>query len=189
VSRLIDAQSVEYRGVLIERPCLHCDTTSFHLDGLCQDGPCTVCGVNKRVDGWASHPAAADGLWRSNYAEPMHDWAAHSYEPAQISATIPAFEAMIGVALQLGWPERYTSDLFRDYQFTKREDAPQRFCWVIRKWGTHIITAHPSFRGALGWMKDNEPEARVFCWTGTDLVHTTFEMAATCLSQTGWVRA
>lgn len=29
-----------YRGVLIERPCVNCDTVDIHFEGRCNSGPC-----------------------------------------------------------------------------------------------------------------------------------------------------
>jgi hypothetical protein len=183
-----NASLLAYRGVLIERPCFWCDTTSIHMDNLCSDGPCAICGVRRHVNNWASHPATADGVWRGNYSEPLHDWAPHTYLPADIDRDLPAFEAMVDTARVLGMPEHYTSDLFRDYQFVAHDDK-QPFVWIVRRSGTHIVTAHPNSLGGLKWLRDNEPDAHVFYWTGADLRPTNYDVAQQCLRVTGWVEA
>lgn len=162
--------SLGCNGVLIERPCRWCDTTSIHFDGLCQDGPCTVCGIAKRRDGWATHPCNPDGTWQTFPDTSQHDWTAHHYEPAMVEGDLPAFEAITAAALKLGWPTRYTSDLFRDYQFIRDNEPDIRFLWIVRESGTHIVV--PGHDGAIPtaeYLRDNEHGARAFWWDGKQL--------------------
>lgn len=183
MSRAVEAQKLAYRGVLIERPCAFCDTNSYHLDGLCQDGPCTVCGQRRRDQGWATHPLNAQGLWRGSYDEPVHDWQPHSYLPADIDQNLPAFEAMVDEARHLGMPEHYTSDLYRDYQFV-RDNPDTRFIWIVRDMGTHIIV--PATTGAIGaatYLRDNEQGARVYFWNGSRLTPANWGIVMTLLTR------
>lgn len=182
---VVEPALLAYRGVLIERPCAWCDATSIHFDGLCQDGPCSVCGVPRREGGWASHPRNADGTWHVFPDSEQHDWTPHSYLPADIDLDSPAFEAIVDVARTLGMPERYTSDLFRDYQSIVANPGA-RFVWIVRQWGTHYIT--PVISGAVTYLRDNEPTAQVFWWNGFTLEPINWDTAAVLLVVPSWTQ-
>jgi len=179
-----------YRGVLIERPCTFCDLTDNHYDGLCNDGPCRICGVRKRQEGWATHPLEADGQWRSFPSGEAHDWAPHSYMPADVDENLPAFEAIVDAARSLGMPERYTSDLFRDYQLCLQYRDEARFIWVVRQWGTHMIfPSTTGWQGAVHWLQQNEATSQVFSWNGYSLEPVNWETAGAILAVRSTVAA
>ena len=152
-----------FLGVLIERPCAHCDTVDLHFDGLCNSGPCAVCGIGKHSNGWQTHPVDVHGEWRSEL--PMHDFTPGIYFPADFEGPVPAaFEAILGVVREIGMPGHYLSDLFRDYQQLVRE-APRQFIWAVRSTGTDIILPHADI------MREPRLDAneRFFTWDETYL--------------------
>lgn len=165
-----------YRGVLIERPCAHCDTVDLHFEGRCStssNGPCTVCGLPYRSGdggGWPTHPVDVHGEYRSSL--PMHDFEPGYYIPADFESDVPvAFDAIISTVLEIGLPEMFTSDLFRDYQLLSSQGlwrtapAPRRFIFAVRSTGTDIILPH------AGLMTEPRLRAneRFFAWDETYL--------------------
>jgi hypothetical protein len=177
-----------YRGVLIERPCVHCDTTDLHFDGRCQHGPCTVCGLPYRTEGWPTHPVDEHGEYRSSL--PMHEFSYGSYAPADFEAEVPAaFDALVSLVRFIGWPEHFTSDLFRDYQMLSRQGLyhttpPRRFIFAVRPTGTDIILPHADVMSEPR-LRSNE---RFFVWNevylpGLGFIECTEEQARILLRE------
>src|SRR5262245_59307891 len=113
---IIYPAKLAHRGVLIERPCAHCDTTDLHFDGKCSTssrGPCTICGLPYRSGeggGWPTHPVDVNGKWGTQTDLPYHDFTPGSYIPADFSPDVPAaFDAIVAMARFIGKPEHFTS--------------------------------------------------------------------------------
>jgi hypothetical protein len=52
---------------------------------------------------------------------------------------VPCFTALVMESREVGWPEHYHDDLdVHDWNYLAREDAPTRFGWGLRAWGTHL---------------------------------------------------
>lgn len=180
MSLITHPTSLAYQGVLIERPCAHCDTVNLHFEGLCQEGPCLVCGVARRHAGSRHHD------WYTS----DHEWVAHTYYPADFTVRSEAFEQMLTQVKLIGWPGHYTSDLFRDYQmltgqgiYKERLDQ-QRFVWVLRSMGTHLFVPDGYGRGGLQWHAENEKTAHVFVWNPfrTELTEVNYDTARAILA-------
>jgi len=169
-SLVVHPVKLAFRGVLIERPCAHCDTVDLHFDGHCPSGPCTVCGQPRRFDGWPSHPLDVHGQWRTEL--PLHDFTPGTYSPADFGQDLSAaFLAIVDQARQIGLPEHYTSDLFRDYQALmslgpwRGAPKPRQFIWAVRSTGTDLIQPHAGLMTEPR-LRSNE---RFFAWDETCL--------------------
>jgi hypothetical protein len=181
-SRAISPAKLAYRGVLIERPCVNCDTVDIHFDGRCNSGPCQalfedgVCGVHR----FGSRSEL------NHDRQYMHDWKAPTYYPADIEwPGLPsldidgypvfdnptyqarqAFHALLDCVRQIGWPEYFTIDLFRDYQKIaskgryEGEPPPRRFAWAVRSAGTDLFTPEYGIRQRVS------SEERFFLYDG-----------------------
>lgn len=171
--------SFPYEGVLIERPCVFCDTVNYHFEGLCQDGPCAQCGEERRVEGRTHHDWVTD-----------HTWLAHTYLPADITIESPAFKAMLKVVRETGFPSSYTSDLFRDYQnltgtgrvYKGQPMEDERFVWVLRQMGTHMFRHDGYGRGGLRYHIEQTPDARFFIWNRFTLEEVNADTASAVLA-------
>lgn len=170
-----------YRGVIIERPCVHCDTVNIHFEGLCQSGPCARCG-RQRFDskgrgggiecgydlhqwqGQAYHPADIEWPAESKCARCGIERAEHCNEQCDLPcwsgacehhlfvehAARAAFDAIVDRAREIGLPERYTSDLFRDYQRIVRDNVTT-FVWAVRNHGNGTDIYAPGDRVHAGY--------------------------------------
>lgn len=147
-----------YRGVLIERPCIHCNTVDIHFEGNCNSGPCVQCGDPRYVS------TRNSGTWGHDYSHD-HKWLAHEYFPADIvwpdeptfaeigypadnqpgRMARRAFHVILDKVKEIGWPEMYTCDLFWDQRRLAGQspDYPvplPRFVWAVRSTGTDLFS-------------------------------------------------
>lgn len=162
----VDPIHLPYHGVLIERPCTHCDTVDMHYEGECSQGPCQKCGRKRGEHYWLT--------------EDEHDWQPARYDPALIANAPGSFDAIIDEAGALGWPAHFSSDLYRDYQalrglgLWKNRAVPERFVWVVRDTGTDLITVETQGQTARLLVERNR---RHYVWDG-DHLHAVRPQAA-----------
>ena len=140
--------------------------TKYRLD---IDWHC-VCG-----DAEASHRSRPESEECWGHCQKMaRDCAGQGYRPIDHAGRTPAISAIFERAMLSELPEAYTCDLSTDYQSLLHYTGS--FIWVARTSGTELYLLEPEAEGgrewlrgyvksALGWHKDNHPEALVFYWS------------------------
>lgn len=207
-SRSVNPTKLAYRGVLIERPCVNCDTVDVHFDGECNSGPCADCGKDRYVStmrfGYIeSHGYGDDHKWTPNtyYPDDIEEpecnctghWSHIPGNPTCPRTSWRGFDRIVDKARELGLPELYTSDLFRDYQhITGRGQTWQgqppvlRFVWALRRngCGTDLFTPEVG----ISSYHDDSPHMAYFLYDGIthgplgDFVECNLDTARTVLS-------
>jgi hypothetical protein len=70
---------------------------------------------------------------------------------------IDAYNAIVAIAQQAGWPRQYKNDLFKgDYSalcYPRNSDAPVSFGWILREYGTTLIDPRDHLHGS--WTKES----------------------------------
>lgn len=147
----------------------------LHIDWHC------VCG-----DAAASHVSRATGEECHGHCQRTEkDCDGRGYRPIDHQDRTPAIEAIFTAAgsSDKHWPQHYSCDLSTDYQMLMRPDAPERFIWILREMGTQLYPLDQEAwstgytRGALGYFRDNHPEAHVFHWNGFTLEPINYDTA------------
>jgi hypothetical protein len=148
----------------------------LHIDWHCR------CG-----DAGASHQTRADREECVGHCQRTErDCQGRGYRPIPHTERTPAIEAIFTAAgsSEQRWPRYYTMDLSTDYQALMRDDAPQRFLWILRESGTELypldsmnLWTKDYVRTALRWQEENHPEAHVFHWNGFTLDPVSYETA------------
>jgi hypothetical protein len=175
-SETINPAKLAYRGVLIERPCANCDTVDVHFQGKCNSGPCQVCGETERERGtWHAYvhnhefvhgtyyPADIEFPCTCDAAIKWH----HIHKPG-CGSIERAFHTILAKVLEIGMPEHYSSDLFRDYQYISglgvRRGQPviKRFIWAVRVTGSDLYLPEVGLNTVWG-ERENE---RYFAYDG-----------------------
>lgn len=190
-----------YRGVLIERPCVGCDTVDIHFEGKCNSGPCQHVddGIKCRAERFTTN---RNGTWGHDYMY-GHEWVAPTYYPADFewanneSSTLQsdlaqeAFIRILDKVKQIGQPEYYTCDLFRDFQRltgqNKQFPTPaHRFVWAVRQGGCGTDLFTPEM--GINRYYDTNPHQAYFAYDGRthgplgDFVEVNLDTARTLLS-------
>jgi hypothetical protein len=159
----------------------------LHIDWHC------VCG-----DAASSHVSRADKEECHGHCQrTARDCNGAGYRPIPHMNRTPAISAIFTAAGQVQWPKHYTCDLSTDYQVLTRDDAPDRFLWILREMGTNLIHLDRTDewtqgynRSALKWFAENHPEAHVFHWNGFTLSEVNYDTARVLLAvpPVGWTQ-